>query len=69
MIDFFHAIQDLFVNHLFAPYDALRTLELDSWFGANFMSWIFLLIGIVAFTYWMKQLKDFNEDTTSHYKA
>lgn len=69
MLDFFHAIQDLFVNYLFVPYDALRALELDSWFGANTISWIFIIIGILAFTYWMKQLKDFNEDTTSHYEA
>ncbi|MFL1010608.1 DUF6341 family protein [Flavisericum labens] len=62
MKDFFYAIQDLFVNVLFAPYDALRALELESWFGANFLSWIFLIIGFVAMVYWMIQLKGFNDN-------
>ena len=62
MKDFFYAIQDLFVNVLFAPYDALRALELDSWWAANMVSWIFLTIGCVAFAYWMKQLKTFGNE-------
>ncbi len=61
MKEFFYAIQDLFVNVLFAPFDALRSLELESWFGANVMSWLFLLIGLVAFVYWMRELKKFND--------
>ena len=62
MKDFFYAIQDLFVDVLFAPYDALRSLELESWFAANAVSWIFLIIGFVAMLYWMKQLKMFNDN-------
>jgi hypothetical protein len=62
MKDFFYAIQDLFVNILFAPFDALRTLELESWLGSNVMSWLFLAIGLVAFVYWMLQLKKFNDN-------
>ena len=61
MKEFFYAIQDLFVNVLFAPFDALRSLELESWFGANVISWLFLLIGLVAFVYWMRELKKFND--------
>lgn len=61
MKDFFYAIQDLFVDILFIPYDALRTLELDSWWGANAISWIFILIGLAAFIYWMKELKSIND--------
>ncbi|MDX1470854.1 MAG: uracil phosphoribosyltransferase [Flavobacteriaceae bacterium] len=61
MTDFFYWIEDLFVNTLFAPYDALRLLQLESWFAANVFSWIFLLIGLVAFVYWMLQLKKFND--------
>ena len=57
MKDFFEAIQDLFVNLLFAPFDALRALELESWWSANIMSWLFTIIGLVAFVYWMLQLK------------
>ena len=62
MKDFFYAIEDLFVNVLFAPFDALRALELENWFAANAISWIFMLIGFVAFVYWMKQLKAYNDN-------
>ncbi len=62
MKDFFYGIQDLFVDVLFAPFDALRALELESWFSANIMSWIFMAIGSVAFTYWMLQLKKYNDN-------
>ena len=62
MKDFFYAIRDLFVDVLFAPLDALRKLELESWFGANFMSWIFMAVGFVAFVYWMLQLKKYNDN-------
>lgn len=62
MKDFFYAIQDLFVNVLFAPLDALRELELSSWFGANMFSWIFMAIGFVAFVYWMRELSKFNKN-------
>ncbi len=62
MKDLFYAIQDLFVDVLFAPYDALRTLELENWFAANTVSWLFLIIGFVAMLYWMKQLKMFNDN-------
>ncbi|WP_108869595.1 DUF6341 family protein [Aquimarina aquimarini] len=72
MNDFFKAIDSFFVDVLFAPLDALRTLELESWSGANFINWFFMLIGFVAFLYWMKQLKKFNDnneedrDPTAH---
>ena len=62
MKDFFYAIQDLFVDVLFAPFDALRALELTSWFSANIMSWLFMAIGFVAFVYWMLQLKKYNDN-------
>ncbi|SFZ90096.1 hypothetical protein SAMN05428642_101738 [Flaviramulus basaltis] len=62
MKDFLYAIQDLFVNVLFAPYDALRALELENWFAANTISWIFIIIGFVAMVYWMLQLKIFNDN-------
>ena len=60
MKDFFYAIQDLFVNYLFAPLDYLRALGLDNWWMANLASWIFIVIGMVAFVYWMKQLSVYN---------
>lgn len=62
MKDFFYAIEDLFVNVLFAPYDALRSLELDNWWLANIVSWIFVAIFLVAFVYWMKQIKISNDN-------
>ena len=61
MKDFFYAIQDLFVDVLFLPFDSLRELELENWWAANVVSWIFTLIGLVAFVYWMLQLKGFND--------
>ncbi|XMO87875.1 uracil phosphoribosyltransferase [Algibacter sp. AS12] len=62
MKDFFYAIQDLFVNVLFAPMDAIRALELENWFAANTISWIFIVICIVAMVYWMLQLKIFSDN-------
>lgn len=62
MKDFFYAIEDLFVNVLFAPFDWLRALELDNWWTANTVTWIFSIIGIVAMVYWMGQLKKFNDN-------
>ena len=61
MKDFFNAIQDLF-DMLFAPMDALRSLELENWFAASAISWIFVIIGSAAFVYWMLQLKKFNDN-------
>ena len=69
---FFEGIQYLFVNILFAPLDFLRSLELSSWFAANTINWIFMIICAVAMVYWIMQLKIFedngeeNQDTTAH---
>jgi hypothetical protein len=69
---FFEGIQYLFVNILFAPLDFLRSLELQSWFAANTINWMFMIIGAAAMVYWIKQLKIFedngeeNQDTTAH---
>ena len=60
MKDLFEAIQDFFVNVLFAPFDALRALELENWFAANGVSGLFMIIGLIAFVYWMLQLKKFS---------
>ena len=69
---FFEGIQYLFVNILFAPLDFLRSLELSSWFVANTINWIFMIICASAMVYWIKQLRIFddagteNQDTTAH---
>ncbi|RLD28165.1 MAG: uracil phosphoribosyltransferase [Bacteroidetes bacterium] len=57
MKDFFFAIQDLFVNYLFWPFDKLRAIELDNWWIANMVSWVLIIICIIAFVYWLLQLK------------
>jgi hypothetical protein len=61
---FFEGIANIFENVLFIPLDALRELELSSWWGANALNWIFVLIGFVAFVYWMKQIKKYNQEGT-----
>ena len=69
---FFEGIQSLFVDFLFKPLDGLRSLELVSWFGANTINWIFMIICTVAMLYWIKQLNIFDaagtedQDTTAH---
>lgn len=67
--DVFYGIAEFTEEVLFAPFDALRALELESWTAANLMNWIFMIVGFVAFVYWMLQLKKFNdnneEDLTS----
>ena len=72
MKSFFEGIQYLFVDILFKPLDWLRELELTSWFGANTLNWIFMIICAAAIVYWIKQLRIFddagteNQDTTAH---
>lgn len=58
---FFEGIQSLAQDILFAPFDALR-LGVDNWWVSNIVSWILFAIGIVAFVYWMGQLKKFNDN-------
>ncbi|WP_010521398.1 DUF6341 family protein [Aquimarina agarivorans] len=62
MKKFFEGFQYLMEEFAFAPLNALRTLELESWFGANILNWGFMLVGMAAFVYWMKQLKGFNDN-------
>ena len=72
MKDFFEGIQYLFVDILFTPLDFLRSLELSSWFVANTINWIFMIICAAAMVYWILQLKIFEDagtekqDTTAH---
>ncbi len=62
MKEFWEAIASLFVDLLFLPLDKLRALELENWTAANVINWLFMLIGFVAFLYWMKELKKFNDN-------
>ncbi|MGY5845940.1 DUF6341 family protein [Salegentibacter sp. HM20] len=62
MKDIFEGIAWLFEEILFIPLDFLRELELSSWWAANALNFIFVLVGFAAFFYWMKQLKKFNDN-------
>ena len=67
MEGFFTGVQWFFEEILFAPFNAMARLELESWAAANFMSWLFIIVGFLAFFYWMKQLRIFkanDEDRT-----
>ena len=67
MKEFFEGIESLFEEALFLPLDMLRELQESSWFAANGLNWLFMLIAFVAFLYWMKQLKNYsnqNDDRT-----
>lgn len=57
----------LFENVLLIPLDAMRALELDSWWLANVISWIFLIITFVALVYWLRKLVEFDEPTEKTY--
>lgn len=69
MKDFLELIQTLFEDVLFIPFHTLRKLELENWFAANGLNWIFMLIAAVAFVYWMKQLKKFNDNNEENRDA
>ncbi|NKI31188.1 DUF6341 family protein [Croceivirga thetidis] len=60
MSTFFYGIEDLFVNYLFWPYDTFRAMT--NWWTSNSINWIFVIIGAVAFYYWMGQLNIFNKN-------
>ncbi len=72
MRDFFEGIQWFFEDVAFAPFDKLREIQMDSWFFANILNWIFILIAIAALVYWLKELKryreldDENKEPTAH---
>ena len=62
MKDFFNGIQELFETVLFVPFNVLREIELENWWISNIVTWIFLLILIVSFSYWMFELKKFSDN-------
>lgn len=72
MTAFFYGIQALFVDFLFLPLDWLRALELENWWSANTLNWIFIIICAYFVWYWIQELKkynakqDDNQDTTAH---
>lgn len=72
MKTFFEAIGYLFTEILFIPLTFFRNLELENWWLANIITWVFILICCAATAYWLKQLKIFkannddDQDTTAH---
>ena len=60
--DFFYSLSWLFKEVLFLPFDLLRSIQLDSWYIANIVSWSFILIGIAGAAYWLKKLKEFDDN-------
>ena len=69
---FFEGIQTLFVDFLLKPFDFLRSLELSSWWLANIVSWILVVVCLRYIIFWCKELKSHkdnneeNQDTTAH---
>tara|TARA_A200000113_G_scaffold208864_1_gene207512 strand:+ start:1096 stop:1368 length:273 start_codon:yes stop_codon:yes gene_type:complete len=61
MKNFFEAIASLFEELLFSPFQLLTQFELFSWWVANGVSFIFLLVGFVAGIYWINQLRKFDK--------
>jgi len=57
----FEGIQSFTENVLFAPYNWFR-LETESWMISNAFNWILMIIGFVAFIYWMGELKKYNNN-------
>ena len=72
MKNFFEAIARLFEELLLVPYNILADIELQNWWVANFMSWLFMAIGLAAGVYWILQLRSFDKneeedkDTSAH---
>ena len=62
MKDLFEGIAYLFENVLFAPFNAMRELALESWTAANTINWLLMIIGAAAMIYWVLQLKKFNDN-------
>jgi len=69
--DLFAAIEFLFVEVLFIPFDFIR-LEISTWFFQNAINFSFILVISSALVYWTLQLLKFDKsgdeknDVTAH---
>lgn len=54
-LGFFELLGKFFENVLFLPYDFFR-LVTTNWWTSSLINWIFLIIGFIAFFYWMGQM-------------
>lgn len=72
MTSFFNGLGFLFEKVLFWPMDLLAKTELNNWWIANIVTWVFILITVYFFIFWLKQLnifkqtKEDEQDTTAH---
>ncbi len=62
MKNIFEGIAFLFEEILMVPFEWLRELELENWWLANTVTWISIIVLIVALGYWMKQLRIFDQN-------
>ena len=69
--DLFEAIEFLFVDVLFVPFDLIR-LEIANWFIQNGINFIFIAVISAALIYWTLELIKYdkkgekNKDVTAH---
>ena len=69
--DFFEAIEFLFVEVLFVPFDFIR-LDISNWIIQNAFNFVFIIIISVALVYWTLELikydkkGDERKDVTAH---
>ena len=69
--DFFEAIEFLFVEVLFIPFDYIR-LDISSWIIQNAINFTFIIIISVALVYWTLELVKYDKkgdekkDVTAH---
>jgi len=61
---FFEGIQSVTEAVLLNPLDGIREMELSNWFLSNGLNWLFMVIGVVALIYWLKELKKYNDEGT-----
>ena len=70
-IDIFEAIEFLFVEVLFIPFDFIR-LDISSWLIQNGINFIFMLVISAALLYWTLELIKYDKkgeekkDVTAH---
>lgn len=64
--DFFHWIAHIFEDFFFIPIEYLRHLQDQTWWGANMVNWVFIIIFFVLFFYWLYKLKIFHDYDSEH---
>ena len=60
--NFFRALAEFFTQVLFAPYDAIRSI--DGWWASNLLNSVFFIITSALFIYWLVQLQKFKKAGT-----